>query len=69
MAKLRFRNDNDEWTELEISPHRRIEVTESDYNRYEIKPDKFGGIEIVASDGSVSIEPRVSNQIVIKTNR
>lgn len=69
MAKLRFRNDNDEWTEIEIRPHRRIEVTDSDDNRYEIKPDKFGGIEIVASDGSVSIEPRVSNQIVIKTNR
>ena len=69
MAKLRFKNDNDKWTEIEIRPHGRIEVTDIDNNRYEIKPDKFGGIEILASDGSISIEPKVSNQIMIKTNR
>ena len=69
MNKLRFKNDNDEWVEVEIRPHRRIEVTDSDGNRYKIRPDKFGGIEVMASDGSISIEPRVSNQIVIKTNR
>lgn len=69
MNKLRFKNDNDEWVEVEIRPHRRIEITDGDGNRYEIRPDKFGGIEVIVSDGSISIEPRVSNQIVIKTNR
>ena len=69
MNKLRFNNDNDEWVEVEIRPHRRIEITDGDGNLYEIRPDKFGGIEVIASDGSISIEPRVSNQIVIKTNR
>ena len=69
MNKLRFKNDNDEWVEVEIRPHHRIEVTDSDGNRYEIRPDKFGGIEVMASDGSISIEPKVSNHIVIKTNR
>ena len=41
-------------------------VEDSKGNRYEIKQDKFGGIEIMASD-SLSIEPHVSNHITIKT--
>jgi hypothetical protein len=53
--------------EVEIRPHRRIEITDNDGNRYEIKPDKFGGIEVMASEGSIAIEPHVSNQITIKT--
>ena len=67
MSKLRFKNENNELVEIEIRPHRRIEITDSDDNCYEIKPDKFGGIEIVASDGSISIEPHVANHITIKT--
>ena len=67
MSKLKFKNENNEWVEIEIKPNRRIEVTDNDDNRYEIRPDKFGGIEVMASDGSIAIEPRVSNQIVIKT--
>lgn len=66
---MRFKNDNDERVEVEIRPHRRIEVTDSDGNWYEIRPAEFGGIEVIASDGSISIEPKVSNHIVIKTNR
>ena len=67
MSKLRYKNENNEWVEVEILPNRRIEITDKDDNRYEIKPDKFGGIEVMASDGSISIEPHVSNQITIKT--
>lgn len=67
MSKFRFKNDNDEWVEIEIGPYRRIEVTDNEDNWYEIRPDKFGGIEILASDGSIAIEPSVSNMIVIKT--
>lgn len=69
MNKLRFRNDNDEWIEVEIKPYRRIEMTDNEGNLYEIRPDKLGGIEVIASGGSISIEPKVSNHIVIKTNR
>ena len=67
MSTLKYKNDNNEWVEVEIRPHRRIEITDNDGNRYEIKPDKFGGIEVLANEGSIAIEPRVSNQIVIKT--
>lgn len=67
MAKLRYKNENNELVEIEIRPYRRIEITDNDDNHYEIKPDKFGGIEIISSDGSIAIEPRVSNQLIIKT--
>jgi hypothetical protein len=67
MSTLRYKNDNNEWVEVEIRPHRRIDITDKDDNRYEIKPDKFGGIEVMASEGSIAIEPHVSNQITIKT--
>ena len=69
MGKLRFRNENCEWVEMEIPEHQRIEVTDNDGNRYEIKPDKFGGIEIIANDGSISVNPRMSNQIIIETRQ
>ena len=69
MGKLRFRNENREWVEIEIPEFQRIEVTDNDGNRYEIRPDKFGGIEIIANDGSISVNPIVSNQIIVKTKR
>ena len=67
MSTLKYKNENNELVEVEIRPHRRIEITDNDGNRYEIRPDKFGGIEIQASDGSIAIEPHVSNEITIKT--
>lgn len=67
MAKLRFRDENREWVEMDIPEHQRIEVTDNDGNRYEIRPDKFGGIEILANDGTISVRPRVSNQITVET--
>lgn len=69
MGKLRFRNENREWVEMEIPKHQRIEVTDNDDNRYEIRPDKFGGIEILASDGSISVNPRMANQIIVETRQ
>lgn len=69
MGKLRFRNENREWQEMEIPSYQRIEITDNDGNRYEIKPDNFGGIEILASDGSISVNPRMSNQIIVETKQ
>ena len=69
MGKLRFRNENHEWVEIEIPEFQRIEVTDDDGNKYEIRPDKFGGIEIIANDGTISVNPRVLNHIIVKTNR
>ena len=68
MGKLKFKNDDGEIVEFEIKPNRRIEITDNDGNKYEIKPYKFGGIEVLASDGSLSIKPSVSNMIVLETN-
>ena len=67
MSKLRFKNENNESVEIEIRPNRRIEITDNDDNRYEIRSDKFGGIELQAADGRIAIEPHVSNEITIKT--
>ena len=67
MSKLKFKNESNEWVEIEIRPNRRIEITDNDDNRYEIRPDKFGGLNIMTADGSLSIEPHVSNDITIKT--
>jgi hypothetical protein len=67
MGRLRFRNENREWVEMEIPEHQRIEVIDNDGNRYEIRPDRFGGIEILANDGSISVTPIVSNQIIVET--
>ena len=67
MCTLKYKNDNNESVEIEIRPHRRIEITDNDDNRYEIKPGKFGGIEVQAADGRIVIEPHVSNEITIKT--
>ena len=69
MGKLRFRNENREWVEIEIKEHQRIEVTDKDGKRYEIKPDKFGGIEILANEGSISVNPIMSNQIIVETRQ
>lgn len=69
MGKLRFRNENREWVEMEIPEHQRIEVTDKDDNRYEIRPDKFGGIEILANDGSITVNPIMSNQIIVETKQ
>lgn len=46
---------------------KRIVIQDNDGNRYRIQPDRFGGIEIIAEDGKMSIEPNVSNHITIKT--
>ena len=67
MSKLRFKNEQREWVEIEIRPNHRIEITDNDDNRYEIHPDKFGGLNIMAAEGSLSIEPHMSNDITIKT--
>ena len=46
---------------------KRIVIEDNEGSTYRIQPDKFGGIEIIAEDGKMSIEPNVSNHITIKT--
>lgn len=45
----------------------RIDITDEQGNVYEIRINKFGGIDIIATDGAIIIEPCVSNNINIKT--
>ena len=56
-----------EYKEVEISDVNRIIVTDKDGHRYRIKADRFGGLEVMAEDGKISIEPNVSNLFTIKT--
>ena len=55
------------YKEVEVSDIERVIVTDKDGNRYQIKTDRFGGLEIMAEDGKISIEPSVSNLLTIKT--
>ena len=38
-------------------------------NQYRICLDQFGDLEVYASDGRIIIEPKVSNHIVIKSQK
>lgn len=67
MAKFKFRDSNKEWKEIEFGEYERIYLTDKDGNEYELKPYKFGGIEIIANDGAIRISPSVSNCIRIDT--
>ena len=55
------------YNNIEVSDTERIIVTDKYGNRYRIKADRFGGLEIMAEDGNISIEPNVSNLLTIKT--
>lgn len=70
MKNFRFRDpSNREWKEIELKEHDRIYITDSEGNEYELKPYKFGGIEILANDGTINIHPSVSNCIRISTTQ
>lgn len=45
----------------------RITITDSQGNTYRIKEDVTGGIEVMAEDGILSIEPNSSNLVYLKT--
>lgn len=66
MATIRFK-DGSEWREVEIQKYNCVHFVDDDNNDYEIRADKFGGIDIIANDGKISIEPYMSNNITIKT--
>ena len=46
-----------------------LTIIDNDGNDYEIRADKFGGIEIIVNYGTALIEPHVSNHITIKTQK
>lgn len=61
-----------EYTDKEFRAEKDIEVrkvlvTDAHGCRYRITENKFGGLEVMALDGGIAIEPNVSNLITIKT--
>lgn len=50
-----------------IIENESIYIYDEEGHQYRICLNKFGEIEIQASDGSLSIEPHVSNEIVLNT--
>ena len=66
MTKLKYKHEDQE-TKVTLENYQRLYVYDDNGNEYAIKADKFGGIEICANDGKISIEPSVSNVITIKT--
>ena len=66
MTKLKYKHEDQE-TKVTLEKYQRLYVYDNNGNEYAIKADKFGGIEICANDGKISIEPSVSNVITIKT--
>jgi hypothetical protein len=46
---------------------KRIVIQDNDGNRYRIRPDITGGIEVMAEDGKMVIEPNMSNVVTLKT--
>lgn len=66
MTKLKYKYEDQE-TKVTLENYQRLYVYDDNGNEYAIKADKFGGIEICANDGKISIEPSVSNVITIKT--
>jgi len=62
---IKYRKDH-EWTSTQCD---HIRILDNEGNEYRITCNKFGGIEILSEDGSVAIEPIVSNHFVIKRTK
>ena len=64
--EIKYKKDRKE--EIVVLPNNAcIDITDEQGNVYEIRINKFGGIDIIATDGTIIIEPCVSNNITIKT--
>ena len=66
MTKIKYKHEDQE-TEVTLSKYKSLYVYDDNGNEYAIKANKFGGIEICANDGKISVEPSVSNLIFVKT--
>lgn len=65
---LEYRTPGEGRDKTTVKVKNHIYVTDADGNRYRIGQGKFGGLEILVEDGSAVIEPRVANELVIKTS-
>ena len=66
MKKIKYKHEDQE-TEVMLSKYKSLYVYDDNGNENANKANKFGGIEICANDGKISVEPSVSNLIFVKT--
>lgn len=52
---------------IEVDEVSKIIIHDKDGNRYRIVEDPFGGLEIMAEDGKLVVEPYMANVITLKT--
>lgn len=52
---------------IEVDEVSKIVIHDKDGNRYRIVEDTFGGLEILAEDGKLVVEPYMANVIILKT--
>lgn len=64
---MKFEYKDKEYKEIEIEKALRVEIEDRDGNRYRIVENVSGGIEIMAEDGKMAVEPHMANVIIIKT--
>jgi hypothetical protein len=64
---MKFEYKDKNYKTVKVEETTRITLQDGDGNRYRVTQNRFGGIEIMAEDGKLSIEPNVSNVVVLKT--
>lgn len=64
---MKFEYKDKSYKTVKVEETTRIVLQDKDGNRYRVTQDRFGGIDIMAEDGKLSIEPNVSNVVVLKT--
>lgn len=64
---MKFEYKDKSYKTVKVEETTRIVMQDKDGNRYRVTQDRFGGIDIMAEDGKLSIEPNVSNVVVLKT--
>lgn len=64
---MKFEYKDKDYKTVKVEETTRIVLQDVDGNRYRVTQNRFGEIEIMAEDGKLSIEPNVSNVVVLKT--
>ena len=64
---MNFEYTDKNYKTVEVDEVSRVILQDKDGNRYRVIADKFGGLEIMAEDGKLTVEPHMANVIIVKT--
>lgn len=64
---MNFEYTDKNYKTVEVDDASRVILQDKDGNRYRVIADKFGGLEIMAEDGKMTVEPHMANVIIVKT--